>query len=90
LDYLRVLNKASKLRDVAIEKKEIYEPQAQAFIDGKKTALPASTWLRQHNATGVIFFAGRATSADRCFRSAHCLAKQIRHTLIAVTLFLRA
>ena|ERR1700728_2897964 len=40
LDYLRVLNKASNLRDVAIEEKEVYESQAQAFIDEKKPHYP--------------------------------------------------
>jgi hypothetical protein len=65
LDYLRVLNKASKLRDVAIEEKEVYEPQAQAFIDGKKTTLPGALCLRVALLRGIKKFNSSLRTDER-------------------------
>jgi len=46
LEYLRLLNKSSNLRDVAIEEKAVYEKQAQAYIDGEAITLPEALCLR--------------------------------------------
>jgi hypothetical protein len=44
--YLSKLNTAGGLRDVAIEEKSVYERDAQAYVEGRSSSIPAELCLR--------------------------------------------
>jgi hypothetical protein len=44
--YLEILAEGSGLRDVALEEDSVYERPAQAYVDGRQTALPEALCLR--------------------------------------------
>jgi hypothetical protein len=44
--YLSKLNRAGGLRDVAIEEKSVYERDAQAYVEGRSSSIPADLCLR--------------------------------------------
>jgi hypothetical protein len=44
--YLSKLNTAGGLRDVAIEEKSVYEREAQAYVAGRSSSIPAELCLR--------------------------------------------
>jgi len=53
LQYLALLNKASGLRDVAIEEKSVYERQAEAYVSGTSDVFPAVLCLRFEILDGI-------------------------------------
>jgi len=71
--YLEKLNTESGLRDVAIEEDAVYQPGAQAYVEGRLDTVPGPICLRAGilDATGFkvdayLLFATGAPLSDRC------------------------
>ena len=46
MQYLTLLHQRSRLRDVALEERGVYEEQAEAYVEGRSDTLPQSLCLR--------------------------------------------
>src|SRR5215469_2069925 len=87
MQYVALLHKTSGLRDVALEEKNVYEEQAQAYVDGASDALPEPLCLRAGILSQIRAFNAGLAKNERIrihFVDVDSPAPAIRQHLIAL------